>query len=415
MKRFLFSVICTLSITGLAAQASHCDGSRYTEIVFDELTETLDVKFGENITVSGETKELLVDIFEPAGDDIAVRPFVLLLHGGAYVGGEKESLHDVCREYAKRGYVAATMAYRLFDGPLIPLPDSTDLVEVVVQSVEDTYAALRYFINDAADENVYGIDTDMIFVGGVSAGGITAIHTAYMDEEDDIPSFMADFIDPEFGLGGNSNDLTDITPEIKGILNFSGAIYNVSWMDDKDEPIFSAHDDGDNVVPYGVGYATPFFGIPLVSLQGSLPIEQKATELGIVNELVTFENSLGHVSYFNNLSSANATEVFTKSSLFLEGIVCEGISSTNNRLGLETFKAFPNPSTAMITLEFEESLGLEYIEIYNQLGQLVSLRSTDEQSSLILSKEDIGSGMFIIKGKNKNQLEVLKPVKVIFN
>lgn len=398
----------------LISQPLHCDGVRYIDQVFDEVTETFDIKFGENITVSGETKELLVDVFEPADDDFTERPFLLLLHGGAYVGGDKESLHDVCRNYAKRGYVAATMSYRLFDGNLIPLPDSTDLIEVVIQSVEDTYAGLRFFTNDAKNDNTFGIDDEMFFVGGVSAGGITAIHTAYMDENDDIPEFMLEYIDPDFGLAGSSNDLTDINPVIKGILNFSGAIYNTSWMDAGDEPIFSAHDDGDNVVPYGIGYATPFFGIPLVSLQGSEAVEARATELGIPNVLITFENSLGHVSYFNNLNSDKALEVLNGSSLFLEGIVCEGFSSSGASIDLETFKAFPNPGYDQIQLEFDASIGLELIEVYNQFGQLVE-QIFPKGSSSTLSKSAIGSGLFIVRGMNKDSMEIISPIKVIMH
>lgn len=398
----------------LIGQIQHCDGIRYLDQVFDEVTETLNIKFGENTTVSGVTKELQVDVFEPTADELTERPFLLLLHGGAYVGGEKESLHDVCRNYAKRGYVAATMSYRLFDGFLIPLPDSTDLIEVVIQSVEDAYAGLRFFINDAQIDNTFGVDTDMFFIGGVSAGGITAIHTAYMDENDDVPAFMTEFIDPVFGLGGNSNDLTDIDPVIKGVLNFSGAIYNTSWMDADDEPIFSSHDDGDNVVPYGIGFATPFFGIPLVSLQGSQAIEAQATALEIPNVLVTFENSLGHVSYFNNLSSNNATEVFTSSSVFLEGIVCEGLSSAESTLELETFKAFPNPGVDQIKIQFDDAIGLELIEVYNQFGQLVNQIYPSEGSSII-SKSDIGSGLFIVRGKNEASLEIISPIKIIMH
>lgn len=414
MIRYLTFICFLFTSNFIIGQSLHCDGTRYLEQVFDEVTETLNIKFGENTTVSGVTKELMVDVFEPTADGLTERPFLLLLHGGAYVGGEKESLHDICRNYAKRGYVAATMSYRLFDGPLIPLPDSTDLIEVVIQSVEDTYAGLRFFINDAEIDNTFGIDTDMIFVGGVSAGGITAIHTAYMDENDEVPAFMEEFIDPVFGLGGNSNDLTDIDPVVKGVLNFSGAIYNTSWMDADDEPIFSAHDDGDNVVPYGIGFATPFFGIPLVSLQGSEAIEARATELEVPNVLVTFENSLGHVSYFNNLTSDKAIEVFTSSSVFLEGIVCEGFSSTDSALELETFRAFPNPGVDQIQIQFDTTIGLELIEVYNQFGQLVSQLYPNEGTSII-SKSDIGSGLFIVRGKNEASMEIISPIKIIMH
>ena len=104
MKRFLSTILLSSYLIIAYGQPLHCDGSRYLVSVFDEVSETLNIKFGENITVSGETKELLVDVFEPVGDAFTERPLLLLLHGGSYVGGNKESLHEICRNYAQNNF-----------------------------------------------------------------------------------------------------------------------------------------------------------------------------------------------------------------------------------------------------------------------------------------------------------------------
>ena len=386
-----------LLTSAIHAQSPNCDGQRYLEPIFDNLIETFDVKYGENISVTGQSVELFVDIFEPDEANVNARPLVLLLHGGAFVTGDKSSMHDICRDFASRGYVAATMSYRLFDGPIVPLPDSLALIEVVVQSVEDAFGAMRYFINDAQTEDLYGINPDMIFIGGASAGAITSIHTAYMDDNDDVPDFMSQHIDPDLGLPGASNEFTDINPVIQGVLNYSGAIYNVSWMDENDEPIFSVHDDQDNVVPYGVGFASPFFGIPIVSLQGSETVHAKAQELGVPSELITIENSLGHVSYFNNLSSAIAIEVLDNSSIFLEGIACADVSSTESlsQAGLHIYAA-PNPSSSEMQIVIPQEFMGGQLEVFDVSGNVKYAQSVQNLNVSLLAS-DIGQGLFVVR------------------
>ena len=237
----------------------------------------------------------------------------------------------------------------------------------------------------------------MIFIGGVSAGGITSIHTAYMDDNDDVPDFMSQHIDPDLGLPGASNEFTDITPVVQGVLNYSGAIYNVSWMDENDEPIFSVHDDQDNVVPYGVGFATPFFGIPIVSLQGSEAVHAKAEDLGMSSELITIENSLGHVTYFNNLSSAIAIEVLDNSSIFLEGIACADVSSTEllSQTGLQLYAA-PNPSSGEMQIVIPQEFMGGQLEVFDVSGQ-VKYAQPVQGLNMSLRASDIGQGLFVVR------------------
>lgn len=385
-----------LSSASVLAQSPGCDGERYISPIFSELTETFNIKYGENTSLSGETVELLLDVFEPVESDVNERPLVLLIHGGGFVSGDKAVMHDICRGFASRGYVSATMSYRLYDGPLPPFPDSIALIGAVIDAIEDAHGAMRFFIDDAQNDDVYGIDPDMIFLGGGSAGGITSVWAAYMDENDYIPDFMAEHIDPDYGIPGASNDLTDISPEIQGVLNYSGAIYDVSWMDENDEPVFSVHDDGDPVVPYGTGFANPA-GFPLISLQGPETMHAKAQELGVQSDLYIFENSPGHVSYFQDLSSAVAIEVIDSSSVFLEAIACAVPSSVDiqNKEYLNIV-ATPNPSSADILLEIPQEFMDGKVEVFNASGQI---KYTQKVSSLNLNLNttELGKGVFIVR------------------
>lgn len=56
-------------------------------------------------------------------DTLTNRPFILLIHGGGFVGGDKSSWEDECKEFAKRGYVTASINYRLgFTANDLPFP-----------------------------------------------------------------------------------------------------------------------------------------------------------------------------------------------------------------------------------------------------------------------------------------------------
>ena len=83
-------------------------------------------------------------------------PTILCIHGGGFRAGKRESYDALCKKLAARGYVAATVTYRL--APTYPFP----------AAVHDTKAAVRWLRANAAK---YRIDPARIGVTGGSAGG----------------------------------------------------------------------------------------------------------------------------------------------------------------------------------------------------------------------------------------------------
>ena len=55
------------------------------------------------------------------------------------------------------------------------------------KGIHDLKAAIRWFRMNDELYNEYRIDTDRIYAGGVSAGGIIVVNAAYMDLESEIP------------------------------------------------------------------------------------------------------------------------------------------------------------------------------------------------------------------------------------
>ncbi|MBK6993801.1 MAG: carboxylesterase family protein [Lewinellaceae bacterium] len=75
-----------------------------------------DLEYGTAPNYAGIPTTLILDLYKPVGDDNSQRPLLVLVHGGAWVGGCKDDasgLAVIAQEMAQRGYVVASVNYRL--------------------------------------------------------------------------------------------------------------------------------------------------------------------------------------------------------------------------------------------------------------------------------------------------------------
>lgn len=292
----------------------------------------MNIEYGQATNLfSDQLESLQMDIWEPnqAIDQIESRPLIVWVHGGSFQSGNRSDMNNLCEEFASRGYVAATVSYRLgwgcdpnagiltcaFCGNL-----SSNLLTAAYSSSQDVRAALRYLVHHA-DE--YKIDVSNIFIGGLSAGSISALSVAFMDQEEAnalLPQAVA-----VAGLVDESgNDLTD-TYEIKAVINDCGAVFNSSVITEEDMiPVISFHDEFDCIVPYGNGRVLNCLGceaFPFVS--GSSEIHSRLQQLGECSSLNTVQLSIGHCSW----PEASIAEL---GACFLKRVMCEECDSNTN-------------------------------------------------------------------------------------
>lgn len=388
-SRFFLITVNFLMLGYSSLSQEHCDGVRYIEPVFTEIDSTLNVKFGENQTIAGSQKNLFMDIYTPPAEFFFDRPLIILEHGGSFLTGDRKQLRQLCLEYASRGYVAATIDYRLFDAFGLEI-DSSLAFDAAIKATMDFKAAIRWFKENADGADDYGIDTNLIFIGGVSAGAIAADHCAYLDEEDDLGAALDSVVNANGGIRGNSSTNFEYSESVAGVLNFSGALKNVNWISAGEAPIFSMHDEFDNIVPYGTAITTEFG--TSIEVSGSFSINEQATAVGIRSQLITIEGSSGHVSYF--LGGPNTTNydiAIDSSSRFLEYIICDRISSINEEKELSSTKRwYPNPTKGQLSMS---SASVSSLEVFDTSGRLV-LQSNSNTQSFELS--DLESGVYMI-------------------
>jgi predicted esterase len=400
-----------------AQNALGCNGLRYLTDVFTDTSMTT-LRYGSNINGTGAAQQLYLDLVQPKTDTLSRRPLIIWAFGGAFVSGERKDMSPLCALYSKKGYVTATIDYRLYS-ILNGFPDSTKITNTIVQAVHDMKAAVRYFKKTVKEDgNPYRIDTSNIIVGGISSGAIMSMLTAQMDSTDPIPTWVRTIIANQGGFEGTSGTPL-YTSTVKGAINMSGAMYRKDWLDKNDVPFASYHGTADDVVAYGFG--TNLYGF---SGDGSGSLAPVAVTLGIPTLLVTVEGG-GHTNIYPSASGTPASFVtwVVKMTGFMHRLVCGITPLPTEEIGSQQVKIYPNPSNDNMTLELDTYTdgtsrssreGSKFdLSVVDALGRQVFSLKNQTSNQLILYKKDIGTGLFFVRlNFAGNSQPVLK--KVIF-
>src|SRR3954451_15976056 len=121
----------------------------------DDVQVTMDVPYG---TDQGE--QLLLEVYQPP-HATSPGPVLILIHGGGWATGDKQTYERFARSLAQRGYVVFDINYSLDLSRSPGFP----------RQVDDNRAALAW-VQDHAEQ--YGGDATRLAVAGGSAGGYLA-------------------------------------------------------------------------------------------------------------------------------------------------------------------------------------------------------------------------------------------------
>lgn len=171
---------------------------------------------GDGTPDGPHARNLLLDVYEPAARTASgPRPALVLAFGGAFHRGSKENdvfpdtpgtntaTSEYCRIFAERGYVTASVDYRLTqerpppsarpwmtdrnnvsrsrmdvvrDKLGLPPADTLELINGVEAAYNDVADAFTWLRSNAADFN---IDPDRMALGGYSAGATAALYARF--------------------------------------------------------------------------------------------------------------------------------------------------------------------------------------------------------------------------------------------
>ncbi len=100
-------------------------------------------------------REMQLDLWRPK-EATQPLPAIVCIHGGGWFKGDRNSMANLAQALAAKGYVTATISYRLSGEAKFPA------------AIQDCKAAVRFLRANAAK---FGINANAIGVTGLSAGG----------------------------------------------------------------------------------------------------------------------------------------------------------------------------------------------------------------------------------------------------
>lgn len=254
--------------------------------------------------------DLKMDVYAPSSsvDTVMERPVMVYIHTGNFLppplnGGPTGTKTDLtavelCRQWAKRGYVAVAPAYRHGWNPISSSAAVRrgTLLNAVYRAIHDIKQSVRVLRADAGSANTYGIDESKIVLYGQGSGGYVALAYATLDKtaEINIPKFLDPSTNQSYvntqivgdldGTGGMFNlysNPNNISTDVAMSINCGGALADTSWLEAGDVPMLTIQCVRDPFAPFGHGTViVPTTGEQVVDVQGANVFMNKANMLG---------------------------------------------------------------------------------------------------------------------------------------
>jgi len=361
-------VACLLFPATLLAQI----GSRYASPVFGDVTTTTEIPFS---SVVGEDQilptTLYLDFYEPFGDTLSARPLVITVFGGAFVAGNRDwsDMVEYCTRFAKHGYAAASIDYRLL--PILSI-SSGSLIRDAYMASQDVSSAIRYF---KAYCQEYRIDTNNIFLLGNSAGSIATLNEIFMSDEER-PDVTFDF--PDLGPINSSGELeyAGFSSKVAGAVAQWGGVLDVDVIDvDEYVPLCMIHGTADNVVPFDSGYCYSSLPLPIFPyMYGSYAIANHLSDLGIEDyEFHPFEGEQ-HNFYSTengNLIMEKFDQCFNIARDFLYNHLDSHLTTGVSHYETDNVKIYPNPASDVLFVEVKGGERVANVTLCDMQGRIV--------------------------------------------
>lgn len=246
MKMRLLHPSWMLAALLVAATTSHGQ-QRFRTRVFDRFDSAVDLGYRKVMNLKGEEEDLRLDvIMPPAPDTMRRRPLVVMIHGGGFVNGNRKTslIRRFCEDFAKRGYVAASIGYRL---GVASTKTDNDYYEAMYRAQQDGRTAIRFLKRNAER---FGIDTSQVFLMGTSAGAMTSLAVGYMDD-DEVPKG----VDRSRWGTLEGPDHPGVSSRVQAVVNLWGSLPDYRWIKAGDAPLFNTGGTGDKTVPYDSSYS----------------------------------------------------------------------------------------------------------------------------------------------------------------
>lgn len=253
--------------------------TRYKEKVFSSVEKTT-ISYDIQPDFTGNPTVLLADIYQPSGDHASSRAAIIYVHGGSFIEGARDGDNQdyFCESLAKKGYVVASIDYRLgFSDP----SSITQFGKAQIRAVQDLKSFIRFVKQNASSTR---IDTTKIFTCGSSAGGVAALAAAFLDYSE-----RPAYIDTT-GVGGfeGKGNLNGHSTQTKAVYSMWGAVTDTSWIKAGDIPVGAIQSINDPCIPWN--FLASSCQMPEYGIFGSNAIYKRASNLKIYSTVYGFKS-----------------------------------------------------------------------------------------------------------------------------
>jgi acetyl esterase/lipase len=214
-------------------------------------SEVSSIVFNDYVTYGSNERHVLEYAY--LRERVQPSPMVLLLHGGAWVQGDKALMRPYMNDLVQAGYLYVSMNYRLITTPA-----------TYIEMLQDIHLAIRFLKQNAASLN---LDIERMAIAGESAGGHLSLLYGYREISPIPIQFIftlvppLDLLDPSFLTMPNpafqlllANGLTGSQIQDASTILSDG--YPPQWMDaspithmNRSLPTFIAYAGLDELIP----------------------------------------------------------------------------------------------------------------------------------------------------------------------
>lgn len=250
----------------------------------------------------GDSANQVYDVVYPARSAKKEYGLLLYVHGGGWVGGEKDSYLSSCRGLSKFGVVCATMNYRFAD-------ENTDCYDML----DDIESAIAQITKVGAEK---GYNITKVLLAGSSAGAHLSLLYAYTRANTCPIKVVAvysrsgptDFMDDNYLFHNVVGDFNTVAKCMEDVIGFHYTIDNfenakpylekaspVNYITKDSVPTLICHGKLDDLIPFS----------------NSVTLDKKLTECGVKHDYIPYPNS-DHTLGDDPLISAFADVMFFK-------------------------------------------------------------------------------------------------------
>ncbi|MDG1848898.1 MAG: T9SS sorting signal type C domain-containing protein, partial [Flavobacteriales bacterium] len=290
---------------------------------------------------------------------------------------------EACERFAKKGYVAVAINYRLGWNPVSTSEDvrRSTLIQAAYRGLQDVKTAVRFLRKSVGEGNTYGVGNKFA-VGGNGTGGYLALATAtlndyqsellmpkFIDDSEEtvatygqavpyiVQSVLGNFEATDYGyhptIDLNSDGVFQDVPfcvpnhvgyssEVDMVFNAGGALPDKSWLEAGEVPIASMHVIADPDAPYAEGpVIVPTTGEFVITAHGSKLAQEIAHSLGNNDVFAGLTTTLTDATYNNGSGADNAASAGHDDYPGLFGIVLDELSTTPTICGMPTVSGAP--------------------------------------------------------------------------